>query len=260
LIYINGKEKLDRIKLEKDNFYVVADFDKTLTDGNSFSTWEVLCKSGIADEEYSKKRKELYNQYRPIEIDTTIPEDEKMRHMEDWWKKHVHLFYEYNLKEDILKQAIKKVDLKYRKGAEEFLFKMKESNVPVVIISAGIGNIILDFLEETKTDYDNIEIVSNFIKFTEGIIDTFEGKIIHSFNKNIVNVSEDIKNDRKYILLLGDTTGDIKMVDEEKLNDTITVGFLDENIEESLQYYNNIFDIVITKNGTYDELSEILNI
>ena len=27
MIYINNKEKLDRIKLNKDNFYVVTDFD-----------------------------------------------------------------------------------------------------------------------------------------------------------------------------------------------------------------------------------------
>ena len=32
MIYINNEEKVKKIKFEKDNFYVVADFDKTLTE------------------------------------------------------------------------------------------------------------------------------------------------------------------------------------------------------------------------------------
>ena len=32
--YINSS-KLDKIKLDKDNFYVLIDFDRTLTKGNS---------------------------------------------------------------------------------------------------------------------------------------------------------------------------------------------------------------------------------
>ena len=61
MIYINNKEKIKNIKLEKNNFYVVADFDKTLTDGNSYSTWKVLADSNEIGEEYTKKRTDLYN-------------------------------------------------------------------------------------------------------------------------------------------------------------------------------------------------------
>lgn len=35
MIYLNNKEKLERIKLEKDNYYIVADFDQTMTFGTS---------------------------------------------------------------------------------------------------------------------------------------------------------------------------------------------------------------------------------
>ena len=38
MIYINNEEKIKNISFEKDNFYVVADFDKTLTEGTSNST------------------------------------------------------------------------------------------------------------------------------------------------------------------------------------------------------------------------------
>jgi len=50
------------------------------------------------------------------------------------------------------------------------------------------------------------------------------------------------------------------MIDTEDLDNTITVGFLDEKIEENLKQYNELFDIVLTENGTYGELIEILKI
>ena len=42
--YIN--KKVDDIKLTKENFYVLSDFDRTLTKANSISGWRVLYYSG----------------------------------------------------------------------------------------------------------------------------------------------------------------------------------------------------------------------
>ena len=51
--------------------------------------------------------------------------------------------------------------MKYRNGAKEFLKKMNEFNVPVIIISAGIGNVIEEFLKLENDYYENIKIISN---------------------------------------------------------------------------------------------------
>ena len=50
------------------------------------------------------------------------------------------------------------------------------------------------------------------------------------------------------------------MISEEKIKNAITVGFLDENIEENLKYFNKKFDIVLTSNGTFYDVNKILNI
>ena len=42
---------------------------------------------------------------------------------------------------------------------------MKEKNVPVIIVSAGIKNVIEEFLITEKCYFDNIYILSNLIKF-----------------------------------------------------------------------------------------------
>ena len=48
------------------------------------------------------------------------------------------------------------------------------------------------------------------------------------------------------------------MVTKEKLNTTITVGFLDNKIEERLKLYEDNFDIVLTDNSSFNELLEII--
>ena len=125
MVYVNNEEKIKKVKLEKDNFYVVADFDQTLTEGTSESTWGILASANDLGGDYIRKRNDLYEYYRPIEIDSTISNQEKSEAMNTWWKAHINLFFEYGLKEDAILKGINSGNLKYRDGAKEFLHKMQ---------------------------------------------------------------------------------------------------------------------------------------
>lgn len=263
MIFINNQEKIDRLKLNSNNFYVVADFDKTLTEGTSDSTWGVISKVNQVGEEYNERRTALFKKYRPMEIDPNISDEEKSNAMKEWWQLHINLFYEFGIKEQTVKNAIKLGNLKYRDGAKKFLMKMNELNVPVIIISAGIGNVIEEFLKSENDYYDNIKIISNFIVFENGEFKEIYGDIIHSLNKNIVELDDESKQylkNRDNILLLGDGYADLKMVPEENRENTVTVGFLDEKIEENLELYKKGFDIVLTNKSTLDNVNDILKI
>lgn len=262
--YINNQEKLERVKFTNpEDYYIIADFDKTLTEGKSISTWGVVANSNKDNTEYHKRRNELYEYYRPIEIDSTISDEKKSEYMSEWWKRHVGLFFEYGLKEEFIKKSVAEHILLFRAGAKEFLSKMKEKNVPVIIVSAGIKNVIEEFLITEKCYFDNIYILSNLIKFKAGVIEKIEGETIHALNKNVIKLPQEILNKiekRNNILLLGDGIADLKMVKKEDLIKTITVGFLDEKIEENLEHYNKAFDIVLTKEASFEEVNKILNI
>lgn len=264
MIYINKKDKIKSIDFSDSNsYYVVADFDKTLTEGNSNSTWAVMANANGINEEYTKKRNELYNIYRPKEIDMTISDEEKSKFMNEWWQKHISLFFEYGLQEESVKKSIIDGGLKFREGAREFLGKMRDMSVPVIIISAGIGNIIEQFLNKENCYFDNIFILSNFVKFKNGIIEKIEGDTIHSLNKNVVRLPKEILEklvSRKNIILLGDNVADLKMIKNEDLPKAVTVGFLDEKIEENLEYYNNEFDVVLTNQSSLNDVNKILNL
>ena len=58
--YVNSK-KLDSIKLTKENFYVLIDFDRTLTKGNSISGWGVLYYSELLGNEFAKEYDEIHD-------------------------------------------------------------------------------------------------------------------------------------------------------------------------------------------------------
>ena len=50
-----------------------------------------------------------------------------------------------------------------RKGVKEFLKYTYQNNIPVIIISAGITDIIENFLKANNCLYDNVHIILNKI-------------------------------------------------------------------------------------------------
>ena len=140
---------------------------------------------------------------------------------------------------------------------------MYKRNIPVIIISAGIGNFIENFLKINNCYYDNIYIYSNVIDFKDGYAIGIKDEVINSMNKNLVSLPDEIKNkikNRNNIILLGDSLNDLKMIDEDKRVDALKIGFLEDNVEENKKYFINEFDIVCTDNASFDELNKKINI
>lgn len=264
MLYLNNHAKNKITTLDYNNMYIVADFDRTITVNSSDNSWGILEKSNFVCEEYTKESLELYNYYYPIEFDNSIDPITKDKLMNEWWSKVIYLFVKYKLKEEVVNNATSNIQImKFRDGGKEFLTDMYNNNIPVIIISAGIGNFIEQFLKYNNCMFNNIYLISNFIRFENGIAVGIEDTIIHTFNKNIVSLNENILNkigDRKNIVLLGDNLADIKMVPDEKRDDTVRIGFLDYNIEENLGKYKENFDIVGTNDTSFKELSKVLKL
>ena len=264
MIIIKDKT-LERIKdWNDDNVYILADFDRTITVGDSEGSWSILAKNGSVSEGYKKEAREIYEYYRPIEVDETLDENIKNDLMVEWWNKHINLFVKYQIPEEIISNAARDLNImKFRAGGREFLENMRDRKIPVIIISAGIGNFIEQFFEVNDCNFENIFIVSNFINFKNGVAVGISDNVIHSLNKNEIALTPEIKhilNNRKNIILMGDCIGDVKMAKDECRKDALKIGFLEENIEESKPYFEAEFDVVCTNNTGFDELSKKLKI
>ncbi len=239
------------LSLENKNFYVAIDFDKTITSYKSPDSWASVAQTKFVGQEIVKEMDELYEKYRPIEMDYSIGTNDKQIYMKKWYEDCMDLYHKYNLTEQKMHQSIQSSNMYFRSGAKEFLELMYKNNIPVVILSAGIGNAIKQFLNDNNCLSENMYIISNFIEFDKnGKAKKFDNsKIIHTLNKNmkghLPKEFEEKLVDKKYRLLVGDLIEDIKMVDENELDKTLKIGFLEDNIENNLEIYKKYFDVVL---------------
>ena len=243
-----------------NTFYVVADFDRTITNGNSQTSWSILAHSNLVSKSYIQERQALYDYYRPIEISETIDINTKMNLIKEWYKKHISLFVKYQITEEIFEKS--DTDLRimqFRPGAKEFIEFLYKNNIPLIVISAGIGNFIESFFKHNNCYFDNVYISSNKIIFQNGIAVGVEDNIIHSFNKNEVSLPKYILEklkDKNNVILLGDQLSDLNMVDSSQHNLVINIGF--QSDDYPLETLTSNYDIVCESKDDYTTLKNLL--
>ncbi|MBQ7105487.1 MAG: hypothetical protein IJN90_06485 [Bacilli bacterium] len=247
----NYKEKLS--KLTKDNFNIVTDFDRTITSSDSIATWGIINNRGILPNEYDFERNSLYNYYRPIELDPNLDEAVKMGAMEDWLNKHLDLFKKYELSKDNIIDVFSVEDMMtFRKGFLDFFKYVDDLNIPFNILSAGIGDFLLKFLEINNCSFVNIDVRSNFLKFDrKDIVIGFKGPIINSLNKQMFAYE---KEDQDYVILLGDQVSDIMMVKGYPRENIIAIAFVPDDNMQEMESFKDVFDVVLTNDEGFDEI------
>lgn len=276
-IIITNQEKFDAVKARiiadgPEKLHIVSDFDKTLTtcfvNGKKISSLiAVLRNENYLTPDYPEKAHALFDKYHPIEIDPTVPLEEKKRLMHEWWSAHFDLLIESKLNKKDLEKAINSENISLRPGVLEFLDSLKSNNIPLVIISAaGLGTESISMYLGKFDKHDNIHINSNeFIWDDSGHAISIKEPIVHSFNKDYESVkAHDFFNqikDRKNVLLLGDSEGDASMIDGFEYENVIKIGFLNEISEngDSLELFKKNFDVIILNDGSMDFVNGLLN-
>ncbi len=248
--YINS-DKLDKLKINLENTYFVIDFDRTITSEESLDSWDIA-REGLGDK-IKKEMELLYKKYRPIEINYTISVEEKIRAMEIWYLTCLNLYYKYHLTQNKLKQSVQNGTIFFRQGAKEFLEFTNKKNIPVIILSAGIANVIEEFLKKENCLFKNIKIIGNFIEFDKNseIKEFDSSKIIHTLNKSLTGKLEEkqlnnLKN-RPYKILIGDMIEDTNMINKEEWDTTLKIGILNKETEDLIKVYEPFFDIILTR-------------
>ncbi|XP_054789641.1 uncharacterized protein LOC129295179 isoform X2 [Prosopis cineraria] len=228
---------------------------------------------------YDAKRQELYEYYHPLEFSPDIGLEEKTKLMEEWWSKSHALLIEGGLTNESIIQSVANGNIAFREGVFELFEFLEEKGIPVLIFSAGLGDIIEEVLrQKLHRIFTNVRIVSNRMVFDDdGHLASFKGKLIHSLNKNEHALdmgtpvhshlgdgddpTEDnasVKN-RTNVLLLGDHVGDLGMSDGLNYETRISVGFLNHNIENSLSCYQESFDVVLLNDAPMTQIVKLVS-
>lgn len=94
----------------------------------------------------------------------------------------------------------------FREGTTEAFNKLYNQKIPIIVLSAGIGDVVELILKHENLATSNVSVVSNFLKICKddnGIstIQGFKGeKLIHVFNKNEHAYLDTHKNVREFNL------------------------------------------------------------
>ncbi|MBI4117554.1 MAG: haloacid dehalogenase-like hydrolase [Parcubacteria group bacterium] len=254
-----------------DHFYVLTDFDRTLTYGavdgvKTPSIISMLRDGNHLTPDYARKAHELFEKYHPFEANLPIPFEERKSAMKEWWQKHNELLIASGLRKVDLLDIVKNGKLKFREGVSDFLDRLHEKNIPLIIISAsGCGDAIAMMFEKIGKRYANIYFITNrFVWDQAGIAVRTRGEIIHSFNKDeavIENVPEikKIIEDRKNVLLLGDSVSDLAMLKGRSHNTILKIGFLNTHYDEDKTEYERNFDVLLEGDGDFDFVNELMS-
>lgn len=249
---------------------VITDFDRTLTKDNvngvptksSYGVFELCAELPVSFRDGCRR---LCEKYHPIEVSPNLTVEEKIPFMVDWWKQCEDLYCGLQIDKNMIDRAVKEANVEFRDGCHEMLKKLNEKSIPVLVLSAGLGDVISLTLQNKSLNYPNVHVISNFFRFDGNEIIGYLGPTIHVFNKNekTVQNSEYFNevNHRSNVLLLGDSLGDANMAEGVPEHYTVLkIGFLtSKHITEFLPQYMEKFDVVLVDDQTMDIPMAILN-
>ncbi|ESP01757.1 hypothetical protein LOTGIDRAFT_225142 [Lottia gigantea] len=250
-----------------EKLQVVADFDRTLSKysnkGKICSTCHnVMEESKVMPDSYKEKAKAYRDKYFPIEIDHSLTIDEKIPKMIEWWTNAHALIKSVHMTQTDVTEMVQESSAQLRDNCQWFIDHLSKLEIPLLIFSAGIGDIIEEVIKQQSNMYNNMKIVSNYMDFDKnGKMQGFKGDIIHIYNKNenAIHSSDYFQRlkHRENLLLLGDSLGDLRMAEGAEFTQELKIGFLNHKVEESLELYKANFDIVIVQDESLNVVNAI---
>ncbi|XP_045141622.1 cytosolic 5'-nucleotidase 3A-like [Echinops telfairi] len=166
---------------------IITDFDMTLSRFSYTGKRCPMCPNVIENcklvtDEYCKKFLQLKEKYCAIEVDPVLTLDERYPYMGEWYTKAHGLLIEQALPKTKLKEIVEESVLMLKEGYEDFFSKLQQQCL-LFIFSAGIGNILVEVINQAGVYHPNIKVLSNFMDFYEnGVLKGFKGELIHAFN------------------------------------------------------------------------------
>lgn len=267
---------------------VISDFDQTLTPfykrasdaskpgaarEQETSSHGLLLSSHVLDPQVGARERELFARYFPIEMSPKLSKEEKLPFMVEWWTHAHELLLEYKLTRAQIQQTVAQAHLSFRPGFHSLFALLESKQIPTLVFSAGLYDVIHEVLSKEfaaatgRPVPANVHVVSNMMRFdANGTIEGFQGGLIHSLNKNATVLLDSPfwqqckMEQRTNVLLLGDSRGDVQMAQGLSCadDDIIRVGFLNVHVNDAIDEYFALYDVVLTHDASLEPVALLL--
>ncbi|KXS21083.1 HAD-superfamily hydrolase [Gonapodya prolifera JEL478] len=217
----------------------------------------ILLRTTRRGPEFLKRANELRDHYHPFEVDPKVPREQKNLYMVEWWTGMHKVLDDMNLTRDEVPLMVKDKMPVLRSGLKTWLEATASKDIPVLVFSAGVGDVIDEVLIQSNLHTPNIHIISNWMDFGTDTSQSarllgFKPPLIHVFNKSEATLPEHT-NTRPNVILLGDSLGDVEMVQERDSYCVLRIGYLNHDVDKLLPYYRDIYDVVLTGDVGFEE-------
>lgn len=242
---------------------LVVDFDHTLTrfflpDGRSAP----MCHDVV---ESSPLMPEAFRQgYKQLWADQKAGLFSNAWNWEDWWRRSHGLMTDHGLRRDWLPEMVRSSGIRCRERCGELFELLRRHQIPVLIVSAGITEVIRATMELERIPLgENVRVVANGMLFDEGSgrLRSFSEPLVHSFSKSSVghharDYFESIA--RKHAIVVGDSVTDVDCLENVAgLDGDIRVGLFDAGKRRGQRpRYEETFDVVVSSEGLHSEGGE----
>ena len=211
--------------------HMVFDFDRTLTVARDdmvgdTTSWGIL--HSHLPETGQQRCSELFNTYRPKELDGTLTKHEAIT----WWSSVLDIYAEYKLdfaavEADFLARA------SIRPGAAELFQLARAHGIPTVVLSAGTKDTI-DLWNATYGVAPSL-VISTVLQLDDKrrVVGWHPGSLVHTLSKDEADHEElaAIRAERPFAIVVGDSLHDASMASGEA--QTLRVRILDPRPDET---------------------------
>lgn len=254
-----------------ESLLIILDFDRTITTcfhDEAHTVRGATCH-GIVEAtrgaELLEKAHALNKKYYPLETDPDLPLDRKVPLMEEWYTQVHQLLLEDGMRLEDIKSSVAVANLSLRAGVVEIFDWCERYAVPLLVFSAGIGDVLAEVLRQRlpRGMPRCAHIVSNTMVFDAGgRLTGFSDPLIHMFNKNgsaLSSATLRALSDRPHVLVGGDSLGDATMAQGlPSVAHELRWGLLNEAVERLLPQYTSVFDVVLTHDAPLTPLLDVL--
>lgn len=239
---------------------VISDFDQTLSKYRAcgeveYSTFNVLEDFPLFTSEFKDYMKTLFDRYFPLEYDSRLSLSSRIQHMQTWWSLTFEKYLQLGITKSHLQGLIDHSKVQLRHGISELMSLCRDLEVPVTVVSAGLGDLINLCLR--VIGFDRTHIVSNFMVFdTEGHLTGFAEPLIHSLNKSIALQGQITPN----AVVLGDRPKDMEVIQDLNLRIPLKIGFFNGCPRLNRADFESSYDLLVLNDGDLDVVVNIIEV
>jgi len=234
---------------------VVADFDATLTTGDSEQCHDLVGFSSLMSQAFRDEFSPLLDWQSNAAIDGV-----------EWWHTAHSLMVKHGMPpRNLLPRLVRQARMFPRPGLLKLLARLAALQVPLLIVSAGLSDIIEEFLRLHGALTENITVCSNRLNYGA---DSTPASIspeqpITSFTKTTAFTASASffrqHSDRTTVLVMGDSATDIDSAANIPDANVLAVGFLNGKKKVEAAAHEKAFDaLVLGNNGSLEGVDRLL--